>query len=775
MMRILKGSILLLTSLLMTQNSTAQKNSEVVDFQNYQPQICKGAIPSIFTKLTSAKAKEAVRNIKDKSSSKRSEKRTEMDHAVESSFFEDQLLTSGQILYGDPMSEFVNDVADELLKEDQGLRDKLNFFVLKSHVPNAYTTHNGIVVVTIGLLARLENESQLAVILAHEIQHFVKNHSLKQYKEVKKTIAESRRNYGGDLESKLKKLYRFSKEQEYEADQLGYELLKKSQYDLNEGIYVFEMLKFTEFPFLETPMTLASFEKPNFKFPVTLYDEIQNQLKSAKEFDDKIDKEESDEETSTHPSLDKRINQLKNTIDKKDFPGNKKYIVGEAKFQEMQKISRFELLLLYVKRADFGRSYYLAKVVEMLYGKTTFVNRVAAMSLYGLVEHKINKHSVDDYGLSINYNRGEWRPISAAFNLMESRDFGALASSLIWEIRQNNKNDEFINSVCDRTFVLMQTRLNFRLVDFINFKQATVPTVDTKQIPVGDTTAKITDGKLRNPRSRISKSSSSDLVINQVYYFGAFDHLDKKAKDELATYFETIKTDLVENTKSVKLSYSEREYLNKMRYSHPNKNVNNLVLLQPRITYSSGRVDINYDNLETKRNYFVEEATRKRIMDNWEYVSQVSNTEVQILENSVGKTLTTNDLNTYSLNNDWLSERLNNDTNQMILFYKQYLNKGQNNETPYLMNINYDYVEIPRPFNVQGLIISLFYPIYLPFYVVKQFQTDKYFKEKIVAYNTETGRQVFSSTHNYSSAIKNDFLRAHIYKMIYEVKHISGK
>lgn len=775
MMRILKGSILLLTSLLMTQNSTAQKNSEVVDFQNYQPQICKGAIPSIFTKLTSAKAKEAVRNIKDKSSSKRSEKRTEMDHAVESSFFEDQLLTSGQILYGDPMSEFVNDVADELLKEDQGLRDKLNFFVLKSHVPNAYTTHNGIVVVTIGLLARLENESQLAVILAHEIQHFVKNHSLKQYKEVKKTIAESRRNYGGDLESKLKKLYRFSKEQEYEADQLGYELLKKSQYDLNEGIYVFEMLKFTEFPFLETPMTLASFEKPNFKFPVTLYDEIQNQLKSAKEFDDKIDKEESDEETSTHPSLDKRINQLKNTIDKKDFPGNKKYIVGEAKFQEMQKISRFELLLLYVKRADFGRSYYLAKVVEMLYGKTTFVNRVAAMSLYGLVEHKINKHSVDDYGLSINYNRGEWRPISAAFNLMESRDFGALASSLIWEIRQNNKNDEFINSVCDRTFVLMQTRLNFRLVDFINFKPATVPTVDTKQIPVGDTTAKITDGKLRNPRSRISKSSSSDLVINQVYYFGAFDHLDKKAKDELATYFETIKTDLVENTKSVKLSYSEREYLNKMRYSHPNKNVNNLVLLQPRITYSSGRVDINYDNLETKRNYFVEEATRKRIMDNWEYVSQVSNTEVQILENSVGKTLTTNDLNTYSLNNDWLSERLNNDTNQMILFYKQYLNKGQNNETPYLMNINYDYVEIPRPFNVQGLIISLFYPIYLPFYVVKQFQTDKYFKEKIVAYNTETGRQVFSSTHNYSSAIKNDFLRAHIYKMIYEVKHISGK
>ena len=225
------------------------------------------------------------------------------------------------------------------------------------------------------------------------------------------------------------------------------------------------MLKFTEFPFLETPMTLSNFEKNNYKFPVTLYDDIQNQLKTAKEFDDKIDKEESDEETSTHLSLDKRIDQLKITIDKKDFLGNKKYIVGESKFKEMQKISRFELLLLYVKRADFGRSYYLAKVVEMLYGKSVFINRVEAMSLYGIVEHKINKHNVDDYGLSINYNRGEWRPISAAFNLMEARDFAALASSLIWSIQQANKTDEFIKSVCDRTFILMLTRLNFRLIE----------------------------------------------------------------------------------------------------------------------------------------------------------------------------------------------------------------------------------------------------------------------------------------------------------------------
>ncbi len=760
-----------LTVLLSTTDLHSQNNREV-DFQQYRPQLCQGAIPAILNKLTSAKAKEAMRNIKGKSA-KRAEKKTEMDHAIESNFFEDQLLTSGQILYGDPMTEFVNDVADELLKDDQLLRDKLHFFVLKSHVPNAYTTHNGIVVVTVGLISRMENESQLAVILAHEIQHFVKNHSLKQYKEVKKTIADSRRNYGGDLESRLKKLYRFSKEQEYEADQLGYEMLKKSKYDLSEGIFVFDMLKFTEYPFLETSMSLENFEKPQFKFPVTLYEDIQKQLKSAKEFDDKTDRDENDEETSTHPSLDKRIDQLKVLVDKKDYAGNQKFIVGEKEFKYIQKISRHELLVLYLKRADFGRSFYLSKVVELLYGKSIFLDRVAAMSLYGIMEHKANKHNIDDYGLSVNYNRGDWRPISAAFNLMETREFSALASSLIWDIFDRNQNDDFIRSVCNRAFMIMQTKMNFKLSDFVNFKPIAQQT-DVKPAPAIDTAAKISDGKLKNPRSRIGRNAAADVVINQVYYFGAFYHLDQKQKDVFSQYIESIKTTEVE-TKSVKMTYSERLDFNKKRYSKPNPNVHNLVVLQPKITYANGRVDMFYDNIETKRNYFVEESTRNRIMDNWQYVAGSSGVDIDLLENSVGKSLTTEDLNLYATNNDWLAERMNNDTNQMILFYKQYLNSGGAGESPYLVNIQYDYIEIPRPFDIQGLIYTMVYPIYLPFYLAQQFQTDKYFKEKVSAYNTETGRVVYTNSANYSSAIRNDFLRAHIYKTIYEIKHISGK
>jgi hypothetical protein len=752
---------------------TPEKNANFqIDFNQYQPQKCQGPVPAILTRTTSAKAKEAMKDIKGKSG-KRSEKKTEMDHAVESSFFEDQLLTSGQILYGDPMTEYVNNVADELLKDNQTLRDQLQIFVLKSHIPNAYTTHNGIVVVTIGLLARIENESQLAVILAHEIQHFVKKHSLKQYKEVKKTITESRRNYG-ELESKLKRLYRFSKEQEYEADELGYELVKNSKYDLSEGIYVFEMLKFTEFPFLETTMTLEGFEKPNFKFPTYIYENIQAQLKTAKEFDDKIDKEESDEESSTHPSLDKRIDQLKLQVDKKEYLGRQKFVVGEKDFKLMQQISRFELLLSYIKRADFGRSYYLAKVVELLYGKNQFLNKVAAMSIYGIVEHKLNKHNLDDYGLSVNYNRGDWRPISAAFNKLDSRDFGALASSLIWEIYTSNKSDEFVRSVCDRTFTLIQTKGNFKLKDFTSFKPAVAETEKKPQI---DTTATISDGKLKNPRSRIARNSSGELVVNNIYYYGAFYHLTDKQKGDLEKYFDSVKIETTSySANPSKLSYTEREKLDAVRYARSNKNVQNMVLMQPKIIYSNGKVDIFYDNIETKRNYFAEEIAKNQILDNWNYVPNATNNEVDVLDNSVGKSLKTEDLNRYSISNDWLSERLNNDTNQMILFYKQYLNGMSKDESsPYLLNVNYEYIVIPRPFDIQGLIYSFVLPFYFPFYLAQQFQNDCVLKEKVMAYNTETGRQVYYSNKSFQHKLNQDLLRAHIYKTIYEIKHINGK
>ncbi|MBX5481865.1 MAG: M48 family metalloprotease [Myxococcaceae bacterium] len=66
------------------------------------------------------------------------------------------------------------------------------FSILDSDTVNAWSTPGGLVFVTRGLLKKVENEAQLAGVLAHEIAHVTGRHALNKYREVK---VEQCRNY----------------------------------------------------------------------------------------------------------------------------------------------------------------------------------------------------------------------------------------------------------------------------------------------------------------------------------------------------------------------------------------------------------------------------------------------------------------------------------------------------------------------------------------------------------------------------------------------------
>lgn len=64
------------------------------------------------------------------------------------------------------------------------------FGVVDSETPNAFSAPGGYVLVTTGLLKKLNNEAQLAGVLSHEIGHVTGRHALKLYKETKVTQCE---------------------------------------------------------------------------------------------------------------------------------------------------------------------------------------------------------------------------------------------------------------------------------------------------------------------------------------------------------------------------------------------------------------------------------------------------------------------------------------------------------------------------------------------------------------------------------------------------------
>lgn len=59
------------------------------------------------------------------------------------------------------------------------------FVVLESDTPNAFSAPGGYVFITTGMIAAVENEAQLAAVLAHEVGHVTERHAMKAYTAAK--------------------------------------------------------------------------------------------------------------------------------------------------------------------------------------------------------------------------------------------------------------------------------------------------------------------------------------------------------------------------------------------------------------------------------------------------------------------------------------------------------------------------------------------------------------------------------------------------------------
>ena len=127
------------------------------------------------------------------------------------------------------------------------------FTLLNSSVPNAFALPGGEVFLTRGLLARLGEEAQFAVVMGHEIGHVNHRHAVRAQNdslvvglgtsllagsvrdEREREVASGLASVGGGL-----LLLRFSREQETESDDCGVEYAYKAGYDPRRGAKVFE-------------------------------------------------------------------------------------------------------------------------------------------------------------------------------------------------------------------------------------------------------------------------------------------------------------------------------------------------------------------------------------------------------------------------------------------------------------------------------------------------------------------------------------------------------
>jgi len=165
--------------------------------------------------------------------------------------FEDQGL-----VYREPqLNAYLDRLGRSLLKPEDQLENIVwQFRVMRDPVVNAFAMPNGSIYVHTGLLARMENEAQLAGVLAHEIIHVRNRHSYLSYRSYRKKmlavnligLAGSFTGLGGWGASMAAQfmlaisVVGYSRELEKEADLEGARLMAASPYEPKAMVNAFE-------------------------------------------------------------------------------------------------------------------------------------------------------------------------------------------------------------------------------------------------------------------------------------------------------------------------------------------------------------------------------------------------------------------------------------------------------------------------------------------------------------------------------------------------------
>jgi predicted Zn-dependent protease len=238
---------------------------------------------------------------------------------------EASLRTSGRTLRDSPVHDYVRGIVCRLAPEHCG---HLRTYVVRTPHFNATMAPNGTMQVWTGLLLRAENEAQLAYVLGHEIGHYVKRHSIQQFRDARTKMdftvffqlltAAAGVGFVGSLAqlAVMASLLEFSRDQEHEADEVGFDLMRRAGYDPGEAPRIWEAL-------MQEREASGDSERPIF--------------------------------FSTHPPTGERVQTLRRLADERRDPA-RAYEAGRERYVETLRPLRTMLLRDEVRTRQFERT-----------------------------------------------------------------------------------------------------------------------------------------------------------------------------------------------------------------------------------------------------------------------------------------------------------------------------------------------------------------------------------------------------------------------------------
>lgn len=403
------------------------------DNNSYQKFLATGSIPADFLGLSSDKYKQDRQQI-DRSKKRKERKRQDRFY-LESSFYVDRILHSGFVTFNDPVYVYINKVADKVLAHEPELRAKLRFYPIKFSSVNAFVVDRGIVFINIGLIARLDNEAQLAFIIDHEISHYIKKHNVNFYLESKK-IEKKEGEYSKISDDKqIVASSHYSKAHELEADLEGFNMMRRTDYDPQEAVIALDKLMYAGQPLKDIPFSKTFLEAGYMQLPKILFADSVNAF---------VPDENEEDEESSHPAIGKRKEQIQKEFSREASNGSKpKFLVSQEDFLEVRRICRYEICRSLMLEGEYVDAIYHAYILLQDYPGDLFLKKVIAHSISKLNAF-VQSGMKNEVLPALAHISGEQEQLYYLFTSFSKEEVAAVAFRYTWTLHKSNPEDDFL-------------------------------------------------------------------------------------------------------------------------------------------------------------------------------------------------------------------------------------------------------------------------------------------------------------------------------------------
>lgn len=703
-----------------------------------------GTIPDFFVKYLDEKINsDRDKLIKEGKISKTNAR----DFAAISNYKMQQLIRSGRVLYGDPLSNYANKILEKLKESSEDDLSDIKIYTLKSNEVNAFATQQRVIFITVGLWGQIQNEAQLAYIIAHECAHITEKHNQLQFQHTKDLIKKGR--FG---EESISEFYGYSKDHEESADAKGFRLAAKAGYDVKQMYKAFDVLLYAYLPIDEVPVKYHWLENERFKMHEKWIKKEVNHITAEEDIDDEL---------STHPNISNRKINIDPIVSEFKTKSDVAYLVkSKEEFINTQNLARFEMLNIYIRKAQYIDALYHYLILNEAFPNNDFLNRCYGMVWYGLAHHHKRKNEFKNDRVI----EGEIDQLFYLVNRLSKRELLEIAVKQSWELSLKQPSDSFLVTLRNRTLELCLNNGGGKLDNF-----ATSFTEDTSTISI--------DIKQQSKYDKISKKKKTNTASNTRFAWVSFignpeftkAHADISKKIVNAKHHENQEEEMEDEEKDDKIEKQENEdeFTDESDREEEKKgnrtsslDIKHLAMIMPYYYKNDLRKN-------SKKNISRSDMNQIQIIDMINSNATLLGMKMSYVNNFLAEGFDTEDYNRFSLLFDYLGEKSHSPGHNFYPFSAQYSHELISGfKTPYIGMLSIETEIEGREFQGGAFVLSLLTIYPFPFYLIWQFTTVKQTDYSFLVFDIEKHQISFMSKKYFTTKLAPTMQNAHIYNSL---------